>query len=94
MSTHTPLPSTPLLSLLRPRPCVSCALQPPRSPAGEEDEGTPKVPLVAWGGRPGRVCPGAPRKGKAPDDFFTVRPVVALLTLRVLHSVSGSQVLY
>eukprot|EP00775_Hariotina_reticulata_P010145 gene10145-10303_t len=38
--------------------------------SSEDDAGTPKAPLVPFEGRPGKTCPGAPRKGKAPISFF------------------------
>lgn len=49
---------------------VFVVLQPPYSP--ESAEGTPKVPLVPFAGAPDKSCPGAPKKGKAPSNYYDV----------------------
>jgi hypothetical protein len=44
----------------------------PVARGSEDGSGTPKAPLLPFEGRPGRPCPGAPKKGRAPFSHFDV----------------------
>lgn len=47
-----------------------CQARSPGTLSSEDGTGTPKAPLLAFEARPGKPCPGAPRKGKAPFSHF------------------------